>query len=229
MGRALVREPAVFLLDEPLSNLDAKLRGQVRAEIAELRRRTGTTMLYVTHDQVEAMTLGDRVAVLHRGRLQQVATPRELYARPANAFVAGFIGNPPMNLVPARVTHDEQGRLALAIGDARLPLPEALAQAARASEGAEVTAGSRPEALRLAAPGAGALPARTEYVEYLGHEVLAHLTLGAHRIVARMPEAQLAPGDPVALTVAPGELFLFPAPTPSTSSSPPRTPPGSAS
>jgi multiple sugar transport system ATP-binding protein len=229
MGRALVREPAVFLLDEPLSNLDAKLRGQVRAEIAELRRRTGITMLYVTHDQVEAMTLGDRVAVLHRGRLQQVAAPRELYARPANAFVAGFIGNPPMNLVPARVTHDEQGRLALAIGDARLPLPDALAQTAGASEGAEVTAGFRPEALRLAAPGAGALPARTEYVEYLGHEVLAHLTLGPHRIVARLPEAQLAPGDPVALTVAPGELFVFPAPTPSPSSSPPRTLPASAS
>jgi multiple sugar transport system ATP-binding protein len=158
-----------------------------------------------------------------------VAAPRELYARPANAFVAGFIGNPPMNLVPARVTHDEQGRLALAIGDARLPLPDALAQTAGASEGAEVTAGFRPEALRLAAPGAGALPARTEYVEYLGHEVLAHLTLGPHRIVARLPEAQLAPGDPVALTVAPGELFVFPAPTPSPSSSPPRTLPASAS
>ena len=102
MGRALVREPAAFLLDEPLSNLDAKLRVQVRAEIAELRRRAPTTMLYVTHDQVEALTLGDRVAVLERGRLQQVATPRELYERPANLFVAGFIGSPPMNFAPAR-------------------------------------------------------------------------------------------------------------------------------
>src|SRR5438094_3846178 len=100
MGRALVREPSVFLLDEPLSNLDAKLRLQVRAEIGELQARTHTTMIYVTHDQVEAMTLGDRVAVLDRGRLQQVAPPRDLYDRHANAFVAGFIGNPPMNLFP---------------------------------------------------------------------------------------------------------------------------------
>src|SRR5438105_10865272 len=103
MGRALVREPAVFLLDEPLSNLDAKLRVQVRAEIKELQARTRTTMMYVTHDQVEAMTLGDRVVVLDRGRVQQVAPPRGLYERPANVFVAGFIGNPPMNLFPARV------------------------------------------------------------------------------------------------------------------------------
>src|SRR5512134_2513017 len=113
MGRALVRDPAVFLLDEPLSNLDAKLRVQVRAEIAELRRRTRTTMLYVTHDQVEAMTLGDRVAVLQKGRLQQVAAPRELYARPANAFVAGFIGSPPMNLVPASLAEGGGGAPAL--------------------------------------------------------------------------------------------------------------------
>src|SRR5574340_1075994 len=103
MGRALVRNPAVFLLDEPLSNLDAKLRGQVRAEIGDLQHRTRTTMIYVTHDQVEAMTLGDRVAVLDRGRLQQVAPPRELYDRPANVFVAGFIGHPPMNLFPAQL------------------------------------------------------------------------------------------------------------------------------
>src|SRR6184192_4141226 len=112
MGRALVREPAVFLLDEPLSNLDAKLRVQVRAEIKELQQRTRTTMVYVTHDQVEAMTLGDRVAVLDAGRLQQVAPPRELYERPANVFVAGFIGNPPMNLFPTRLSTDDRGRAA---------------------------------------------------------------------------------------------------------------------
>ena len=124
MGRALVREPEAFLLDEPLSNLDAKLRVQVRGEIAELRRRTGTTMLYVTHDQVEAMTLGDRVAVLHQGRLQQVAAPRELYARPANAFVASFIGSPPMNLLPARLVDDAaRDAPALEVAGARLPLP----------------------------------------------------------------------------------------------------------
>src|SRR5687768_6897161 len=101
MGRALVREPTVFLLDEPLSNLDAKLRGEVRAEIADLQRRTETTMIYVTHDQVEAMTLGQRITVLDRGHIQQVGTPRDVYDHPANVFVAGFIGNPPMNLLPA--------------------------------------------------------------------------------------------------------------------------------
>jgi ABC-type sugar transport system ATPase subunit len=210
MGRALVREPAVFLLDEPLSNLDAKLRGQVRAEIAELRRRTGITMLYVTHDQVEAMTLGDRVAVIHRGRLQQVAPPRELYARPRSAFVAGFIGNPPMNLVPARIAAGANGSPALAVGGALLPLSEPAARELRAAPGAAVTAGFRPESLRLApAPGPATLAARTEYVEYLGHEVLAHLTLDAHRIVARLPEATLAPGDAVSLAVDPSDVFVF--------------------
>ena len=155
MGRALVREPAVFLLDEPLSNLDAKLRVQVRAEIAELRRRAPTTMLYVTHDQVEALTLGDRVAVLERGRLQQVASPAELYARPANRFVAGFIGSPPMNFLPARL------------------LPGARADG-------EIVAGVRPEALRLGRAGeADTLAATVEQVEALGHETLVHVRIGA--------------------------------------------------
>jgi ABC-type sugar transport system ATPase subunit len=121
MGRALVREPSVFLLDEPLSNLDAKLRVQVRAEIAEIQRRTGTTMLYVTHDQSEAMTLGHRVAVLDAGRLQQVAPPRELYDRPANVMVAGFIGTPPMNLMPATLDTSAPGAPRLAVGAWHLP------------------------------------------------------------------------------------------------------------
>jgi ABC-type sugar transport system ATPase subunit len=195
MGRALVREPAAFLLDEPLSNLDAKLRVQVRAEIAELRRRARTTMLYVTHDQVEAMTLGDRVAVLRGGRLQQVAVPRELYARPANAFVAGFIGSPPMNLLPASL------------------LPGELAAAAPGrAAGGELTAGFRPEALRLvegAAAGRAALRARVEHVEYLGHEVLAHLSLGAHPLIARLPERRLEPGAELALELDPADLHWF--------------------
>src|SRR5450759_2807321 len=117
MGRALVREPTVFLLDEPLSNLDAKLRVQVRAEIGELQRRTATTMIYVTHDQVEAMTLGDRVVVLNPGRLQPVAPPRELYDRPANVFVAGFIGNPPMNLFSTRLSVADRHRATMTVGD----------------------------------------------------------------------------------------------------------------
>jgi ABC-type sugar transport system ATPase subunit len=193
MGRALVREPAAFLLDEPLSNLDAVLRGQVRGEIAELQRRTGTTMLYVTHDQVEALTLGARVAVLDRGRLQQVATPQELYARPANVFVAGFIGSPPMNLLPAA----RAGALGLP------PPPPGAA-----------TLGMRPEALRLAA-GEGGARARVEHVEYLGHETLAHLALADDAkpaLVARLPDALglgLAAGTTVGLRVDPAAARWF--------------------
>jgi ABC-type sugar transport system ATPase subunit len=210
MGRALVREPDVFLLDEPLSNLDAKLRSQVRAEIAELRRRTRTTMLYVTHDQVEAMTLGDRVAVLRAGRLQQVAPPRELYAEPANAFVAGFIGSPPMNLVPAALTVDGHGRPALALGEALLPLEGARADAARAAGGAELTAGFRPECLALApVAGEATLTARVAFVEHLGHEMLTHLVLGTHPIIARLPETPLSPGETVPLSLPSNAIHLF--------------------
>jgi ABC-type sugar transport system ATPase subunit len=212
MGRALVREPAAFLLDEPLSNLDAKLRVQVRAEIAELRRRAGTTMIYVTHDQVEAMTLGDRVAVLHRGSLQQVAPPRELYDRPANLFVAGFIGSPPMNLLPARLDADADGRPALGVAGARIPLPAARLEAARAAGAGELTAGLRPEALRAArgGPDAPSLRARVEHVEYLGHEALVHCSVGEHRLVARLPAAEaVAKGEALALRVAPEDVHLF--------------------
>src|SRR5215470_1518149 len=122
MGRALVREPSVSLLDEPLSNLDAKLRVEVRAEISDLQQRTNTTMVYVTHDQTEAMTLGHRIAVLNLGRLQQVAPPQELYDRPANAFVASFIGNPPMNVFPVQVRTDAQGARQLVVAEQVLPL-----------------------------------------------------------------------------------------------------------
>src|SRR5256886_10313622 len=182
MGRALVREPSVFLLDEPLSNLDAKLRVQVRAEIGELQARTRTTMIYVTHDQVEAMTLGDRVAVLDRGRLQQLAPPRELYERPANVFVAGFIGNPPMNLFATRVSADGTG---LAVGSQTLPIGDA----AHASLESARTAGVRPEAVHVKAGAAtdGAVRAVVEHVEYLGHEALCHVSIdGGIRLVARV-------------------------------------------
>ncbi|MCC6766865.1 MAG: ATP-binding cassette domain-containing protein [Deltaproteobacteria bacterium] len=221
MGRALVREPAVSLLDEPLSNLDAKLRVEVRAEIAALQERTRTTMLYVTHDQVEAMTLGERVAVLHAGRLQQIATPRELYARPASAFVAGFIGNPPMNLLPGRLAADGAGvRVAVAGGTLRVA-PEAVAHRP-AGGAAEITVGIRPEALVRVDPGAAnALRLTVAHVEWLGHETLAHLRAteppGAGRdeerddgMVARLPGMhQLAPGEPLALGVDPASVYLF--------------------
>jgi multiple sugar transport system ATP-binding protein len=210
MGRALVREPTVFLLDEPLSNLDAKLRVQVRAEIKDLQRRTGTTMLYVTHDQVEAMTLGDRLAVLDRGRLQQVAPPREVYERPANAFVAGFIGNPPMNLFPTRLAGDGTLRL----GGQTLPLA---AGRARPAPGGALTAGVRPEAIGLGdAPGDAGVRGTVEHVESLGHETLTHVRVdgatgeGPVVLVARadgMP--RFAKGDAISLRIDPGRVYLF--------------------
>jgi multiple sugar transport system ATP-binding protein len=187
MGRALVREPAVFLLDEPLSNLDPKLRIQVRAEIQELRAATPTTMIYVTHDQTEAMTLADRVAVLHHGRLQQVSPPRELYERPANVFVAGFIGNPPMNLFPA-----------------------VLAAKLRPDAGAAATAGVRPEALRVSPD--GALAGTVEHVEFLGHETLAHLRVDSTdvRVIARVPGMPaMAKGERLRVAVDPARIHLF--------------------
>jgi multiple sugar transport system ATP-binding protein len=211
MGRALVREPAVSLLDEPLSNLDAKLRVDVRAEIAELQRRTKTTMLYVTHDQVEAMTLGERVAVLNAGRLQQTATPRELYDRPANAFVAGFIGNPPMNLLPGRIVASTNGGGAVQVAGGTLPLAASV-HVPPLVDG-RVTVGIRPEALSLAGDGAAdALRLTVEHVEWLGHETLAHLKAadGDSRVVARLPGMHdLAAGQTVTVSVDEARVYLF--------------------
>jgi multiple sugar transport system ATP-binding protein len=200
MGRALVREPSVFLLDEPLSNLDAKLRVQVRAEIKDLQARTKTTMVYVTHDQVEAMTLGHRVAVLDKGRLRQIAPPRVLYDEPANAFVAGFIGNPPMNLFPARI----EGTT-LHLGEQGLPIA-----AGRARRTGSVMAGVRPEAVSLAEPGPSALRATVEHVEYLGHETLIHAAGGEVRLIARVPGMhELATGTSVGLRLDPERIYVF--------------------
>jgi multiple sugar transport system ATP-binding protein len=167
MGRAIVREPAVFLMDEPLSNLDARLRVQVRTEIAALQQRLGTTTLYVTHDQVEAMTLGQRVAVMDAGRLQQVAEPLALYQQPANRFVAAFLGNPPMNIFPLR-TRTQGGRVQLQLAGQWLDLP------AEPPAGAS-HAGLRPEHFGLpSAGGPAALTLRVEAVESLGHETLVY-------------------------------------------------------
>jgi multiple sugar transport system ATP-binding protein len=179
MGRAIVREARAFLLDEPLSNLDAKLRAQMRTEIARLQRRLRVTTVYVTHDQVEAMTLGDRVAVLRRGRLQQVDRPRDLYERPANLFVAGFIGSPPMNLVPAIV---EEGGVTLPF--ARVPLPAE--QLRGVPQHAPLIAGIRPEHLEDAAlvpaearAGGLVFEANVDVTEWLGHEQLAYVPYDA--------------------------------------------------
>jgi ABC-type sugar transport system ATPase subunit len=212
MGRALVREPAVFLLDEPLSNLDAKLRGEVRAEIEDLQRTTGITMLYVTHDQVEAMTLGDRIAVLKQGRLQQVATPRDLYERPANAFVAGFIGSPPMNLFPARLSCDAAGLVWLELAETRLALPPGAGRGAlRALAGKQITAGCRAEALRLAGDGeAGTLRALVEEVESLGHETLVRARAGELAFTVRLPGMRpIAKSEPIAVAIDAAQLHLF--------------------
>jgi multiple sugar transport system ATP-binding protein len=210
MGRALVREPSVSLLDEPLSNLDAKLRVEVRAEIAELQRRTRTTMIYVTHDQTEAMTLGHRIAVLDRGRLQQVADPHELYERPVNTFVAGFIGNPPMNVFPVRLQRGADARAQLTVGDQTVALPaDALPDGAERAR----SAGLRPEAFGSVADAAAApstLEVTLEHVEYLGHETLAHVRAGDVHLVARLPGMpDLAAGQRVRLTIDPRQLHLF--------------------
>ena len=212
MGRALVREPTVFLLDEPLSNLDAKLRVQVRAEISELQQRTGTTMIYVTHDQVEAMTLGQRVAVLDKGVVQQVAPPRQLYDQPANVFVAGFIGNPPMNLLTTRLSSDSAGGNVVSIGDQRVRVGRDW----RAAHEDVLTAGIRPEAFRLATDSASALNAIVEHVEYLGHETLAYVRLGAAdgpdtvRVIARLQGMhEFSKGAAIGLQVDADHIYLF--------------------
>lgn len=211
MGRALVREPAVFLLDEPLSNLDARLRVQVRAEIGDLQRRIGATMLYVTHDQVEAMTLGQRVAVFHQGRLQQVAPPAELYARPANTFVAGFLGSPPMNLFPARVDSLDDGRLTVCLGDHVLPLPTGPDW--RRWQGRTLTAGIRPESLRRAEAGEStAFFSRVANVEFLGHETLLHVRPAgsATTLVVRLKGmCPFTPGESLHLAAPAESLYLF--------------------
>ncbi len=179
MGRAMVRNPAVFLLDEPLSNLDAKLRVQVRAEIAQLQRQLGTTTIYVTHDQVEAMTLGDRVAVLLDGRLQQIGSGQTLYESPANVFVAGFLGSPGMNVFPTRLGRGDAETLRLEFGDERLDVREETISAYGSPESLldrPLLAGLRPEAFSLADESAGAnrLRVRVAASEALGHENLVY-------------------------------------------------------
>jgi multiple sugar transport system ATP-binding protein len=169
MGRAIVREPQVFLMDEPLSNLDAKLRVQTRAQIAALQKRLGVTTVYVTHDQVEAMTMGDRVAVLLDGLLQQVDSPRALYDTPANAFVAGFIGSPAMNIRTVRLTDSGAD-----FGGVLVPLTREQVTGARADGNGTVTVGFRPEHTELVGAGDGGIPVVVELVEELGSDAYVH-------------------------------------------------------
>ncbi|MFE8975188.1 ABC transporter ATP-binding protein [Streptomyces cyaneofuscatus] len=191
MGRAISRRPSVFLMDEPLSNLDAKLRNHLRAEIALLTKELGVTTVYVTHDQAEAMSLGDRVAVMRGGVLQQVSPPREVYALPENVFVAAFIGTPRINLLQAVVHAPLEGRMSIDLGRQRLALPEPLSpdhQLLRIQQGRRIIVGLRSEAVRIAPPsharpGEVALSGIVEHVEYQGHEALVHLNTGSRPAV----------------------------------------------
>ena len=209
LGRALVREPRVFLFDEPLSNLDAKLRVQMRAEIKRLHQRVKGTIIYVTHDQVEAMTLGDRIAVLRAGLLQQVADPFTLYERPANSFVAGFIGSPPINFFAATIT--ASGPLTIESGGFSLPLPAAAGERLSAWRGKAVQVGVRPEDLVLAPVGpGGTLSARVEVREPLGNEVLVYWQTPVGTLISRVP-GQDAPrvGEAAQLHFAYAKLRFF--------------------
>ncbi len=212
LGRAIVREPAVFLMDEPLSNLDAKLRVQTRAEILRLHKRLETTMVYVTHDQTEAMTMGTRIAVMSEGRLQQVGPPQELYDFPVNRFVGGFIGSPSMNFVDMTTVPTADGGLTLEAAGISLAVPERLRESLGAGVGHSVIAGFRPEHFAISAeaePGAS-FTAIADVVEYLGNEELIHLNVSGRDIVAMLSsEHRIRSGDALALTVPLPKVHLF--------------------
>jgi multiple sugar transport system ATP-binding protein len=200
MGRAIVRDPQVFLFDEPLSNLDAKLRVSMRAEIKNLHQRLTTTTVYVTHDQIEAMTMADKIVVMHDGRVEQIGAPLELYDKPANLFVAGFIGSPAMNMLPGKV---EDGGARFITGDGiALPVGSRLAQ--RAEGG--VVYGLRPESLRLG----GEVPLRIDVVEPTGSETHVLGRLGATEVVGVFRERISAgPGEEIGVSVDPGAIHIF--------------------
>jgi len=219
MGRAIVRQPQVFLMDEPLSNLDAKLRVQTRTQIASLQRRLGVTTVYVTHDQTEALTMGDRIAVLKDGLLQQVGTPREMYDTPANVFVAGFIGSPAMNLGTFRVN----GGIA-EVGPARIPVSRAAVAALKPEDDGKITLGFRPEALDVVSQAeASAFPVEVNIVEELGSDAFVYGTLrgsladadvhsgaGDNQVIIRIdPRNVPAKGERIYVAIRPGEEHLF--------------------
>jgi multiple sugar transport system ATP-binding protein len=211
LGRAIVRKPAVFLFDEPLSNLDAKLRVQMRAEISTLQKRLRTTTVYVTHDQIEAMTMGDRIAVMNLGELQQLGTPLEVYDQPASLFVASFIGTPPMNLIPSTLA---DGGATVAASGFRMPVPPAFRAAAAGRDGQKLVLGIRPENIREAARGDGGnavtVTARVEFVEPLGHEVIVHGRVGDELLVAKVdPHRSPQIGGTMSLVIETEAAHLF--------------------
>jgi multiple sugar transport system ATP-binding protein len=208
LGRAIVREPSVFLMDEPLSNLDAKLRVQTRAEILRIQRRLGTTTVYVTHDQIEAMTMGDRIAVMSEGVLQQVGPPPELYEHPVNKFVAAFIGSPAMNFA---TVHADQGKLKM--GHHLLHLTGRRQKIASDRHGKQLEIGFRPEDLEVAngtGDGAVRFPAKVDVVEYLGNQELLHADAEGNEIVALVSsERNVKVGDNIEFTIPSDKLHLF--------------------
>jgi ABC-type sugar transport system ATPase subunit len=209
IGRAIVRKPSVFLFDEPLSNLDAALRVQMRVEIARLHGEIGATMIYVTHDQVEAMTLADRIVVLNHGKVEQIGSPLELYEKPANRFVAEFLGQPKMNFVASTVAARAGDKTTLSLrGGARLlDLPLAFA-----SEGSSVEVGFRPDTVTLGEPSAGDLVARVEVVEHLGSESVVYAAVeGLAELIAVVApgKSPLARGEMVGLKLKPGACHVF--------------------
>jgi multiple sugar transport system ATP-binding protein len=237
LGRAIVRQPRAFLMDEPLSNLDERLRSQMRAELIRIQREVGITTLYVTHDQSEAMTLGDRVGVLREGVLQQVQTPREMYDRPTNLFVAGFVGTPPMNLAEATIDRSDRGELVLLFGGHRIAVdPETVRRRPRldAYVRRQVVIGIRPEHLRdrSEAPAEARMRVRVERSETIGGDEYASFVLDAPLLLAEDPRegdepvdewwpaerinrwmakvaTTVTPGGAVDLAMDPGRLQVF--------------------
>ncbi len=208
LGRAIVRQPAAFLFDEPLSNLDAKLRVEMRAELSRLHHRLGTTMIYVTHDQVEAMTLGDRIAVMHEGVIQQLDTPLVLYNRPVNRFVAGFLGTPPMNFLHGRLEGGDD-KILFNEGSARLELPRWAKYGAEALSGREAVFGARPEDISIA-QGPGAMQAKVNVVEPLGNEMIVHLSTQYHDLICKAPsDKHIAVDNEVSLIFDIDKTHLF--------------------
>ena len=208
MGRAIVRDPEVFLFDEPLSNLDAKLRTQMRTEIKRLHARLGTTVMYVTHDQLEAMTLADRIVVMRKGVIEQIGTPSELFNSPASSFVATFIGSPPMNVFPCTLASDAD-QLSVCVGQDKLTLPAAARAAVAGST--ELLFGVRPEDIHLA-PRDGTQPVHghVELVEPLGGESFVHVRIGEDMVIVRSEGRKLVESDqPITLYVDLQRIYLF--------------------
>ncbi|MEH1867522.1 MAG: ABC transporter ATP-binding protein [Nostoc sp.] len=215
LGRAIARDPQVFLMDEPLSNLDAKLRAETRAQIVKLQRQLGTTTIYVTHDQTEAMTMGDRIAIMSEGKIQQVASPLELYNRPANLFVAEFIGSPPMNFIPVEfhapqlITHSQL----------RFTLPEVWGKALQKYDGKTLILGIRPEHLNLSMPATKNLPVQVDLVENLGNDSFLAVKIAepgsqpattANSLQVRIPPDRLVqPGEQLWLSLTPEKIHFF--------------------